>query len=82
MQAVPPRQLDDKVGQRASDSDESKLWISHTDFRLHDDIGFFIRRMLIRMSSNGPKGTPLMLDDPRAMVARIQAGDIFVADAT
>lgn len=82
MQAVPPRQLDDKVGQRASDSDESKLWISHTDFRLHDDIGFFIRRMLIRMSSNGPKGTPLMLDDPRSMVARIQAGDIFVADAT
>lgn len=82
MQAVPPRVLDAHVSARQSDSNTSQLWISHTDFRLHDDIGFFIRRMLIQMSPLAGAGTPLMLDDPRSMVARIQAGDIFVADAT
>ncbi len=37
--------------------------------------------MLIRMEPTRP-GAPLSLDDPTAMVARIQAGEIFVSDAT
>ena len=41
----------------------------------------FIQRMLIRMEPTRP-GAPLSLDDPTAMVARIQAGEIFVSDAT
>lgn len=81
MAAVPPRTLDGEPGPRGSDAGASRLWIANTDFRLHDDIGFFIRRMLIEMHSLTP-GTPLLLDDPTAMEARIQAGDIFVADAT
>ncbi|KAF1069188.1 MAG: hypothetical protein GAK45_01160 [Pseudomonas citronellolis] len=82
MQAVPPRQLGADVGLRGSVGQGSNLWISHTDFRLHDDIGFFIRKMLIHMLPKGPAGEPLLLDDPTAMVARIEAGDIFVADST
>ncbi|MBG7025728.1 hypothetical protein I5J11_18620 [Pseudomonas aeruginosa] len=81
MKGVPPRTLEASVGARGSGSASSRLWIADTDFRLHDDIGFFIRRMLIRMEPSRP-GTPLLLDDPTAMVARIQAGEIFVSDAT
>ncbi|CAD5106067.1 hypothetical protein [Zestomonas carbonaria] len=81
MRAVPPRVLDDSVGARDSGSAESRLWIANTDFRLHDDIGFFIRRMLIQLRPLA-QGTPLLLDDPKSMEARIEAGDIFVADAT
>ncbi|UVE18036.1 hypothetical protein NVV93_01125 [Pseudomonas sp. LS44] len=81
MAAVPPRQLDSAVGPRSSGSATSRLWIANTDFRLHDDIGFFIRQMLIEMRPL-QADTPLLLDDPKAMEARIEAGDIFVADAT
>lgn len=81
MSAVPPRPLEASVGARGSGSASSRLWIADTDFRLHDDIGFFIQRMLIRMEPTRP-GAPLSLDDPTAMVARIQAGEIFVSDAT
>lgn len=81
MSAVPPRTLEASVGARGSGSASSRLWIADTDFRLHDDIGFFIQRMLIRMEPTRP-GAPLSLDDPTAMVARIQAGEIFVSDAT
>ncbi|WP_074227345.1 hypothetical protein, partial [Pseudomonas aeruginosa] len=73
--------LEASVGARGSGSASSRLWIADTDFRLHDDIGFFIQRMLIRMEPTRP-GAPLSLDDPTAMVARIQAGEIFVSDAT
>lgn len=81
MQAVPPRELDDSVGLRGSGKADTRLWIRQTDFRLHDDIGFFIRQMLINMRPN-QSGTPLLLDDPTSMVAQVAAGDIFVADKT
>ncbi|MEI4697896.1 hypothetical protein V9P88_31720, partial [Pseudomonas aeruginosa] len=76
MSAVPPRTLEARVGARGSGSACSRLWIADTDFRLLDDIGFFILRMLIRMEQTRP-GAPLSLDDQTAMVARIQAGEIF-----
>ncbi|MFU6555991.1 hypothetical protein ACM79U_05215 [Pseudomonas aeruginosa] len=67
MSAVPPRTLEASVGARGSGSASSRLWIADTDFRLHDDIGFFIQRMLIRMEPTRP-GAPLSLDDPTAPV--------------
>ena len=66
MSAVPPRTLEASVGARGSGSASSRLWIADTDFR---------------MEPTRP-GAPLSLDDPTAMVARIQAGEIFVSDAT
>ena len=77
---LPKRPLSAAMTARASGEQETRLWVRQTDFRLHDEVGFFIHEVLLRLKPKS--GEVLLLDDPTAMVAEVVGGSIFVADRT